>query len=371
MEHTRRTWATVDLAAAKENIIKIRKIVGHSCAMMSVVKADAYGHGAVEIAKTIGDFTDFFAVSNIDEAVQLRVAGIQKPLLILGHTPPHSMSLLAQHDITQTVFSYEYGKKLSQAAQILGKKVNVHIKIDTGMNRLGFSAQNEEAFANSVREIKELSKEPFLGFEGIFTHFAVADEPENPFTKIQFQRFTDCISALEKEGIVFRFRHASNSAAIINFPEMKLNMVRPGLILYGITTNRPDALGLKPVMALKTTVSFIHDFRKGDSVSYGRTFTAPHDMRIATLPIGYADGLFRALSKNLSVIINGQSAPIIGRICMDQCMADVTNLNVNTEDEVTVFGERKSVYDLSDAIDTIPYEIICDIGKRVPRIYKK
>ena len=371
MEHTRRTWATVNLASAKENIVKIRRIVGHGCALMSVVKADAYGHGAVEISKTIEDFTDYFAVSNIDEAVQLRNAGRKKPILILGYTPPHSMNLLAEYDITQTVFSYEYGKMLSQAAAALGKKVNVHIKIDTGMNRLGFSAQSAEAFNASVNEIRELAKESSLVFDGIFTHFAVADEPSNPFTQIQFKRFTDIVSALENEGIRFRFRHAANSAAILNYPEMKLNMARPGLILYGITTNRPDKIGLKPVMELKTTVSFVHDFKKGDSVSYGLTYTAEKDMKIATLPIGYADGLFRALSKNLTVSINGQSAPIIGRICMDQCMADVTGLDVNTEDEVTVFGERKSVYELSDAIDTIPYEIICDIGKRVPRIYIK
>ena len=258
----------------------------------------------------------------------------------------------------------------SEAAKSLNGTVNVHIKIDTGMNRLGFNVQNADALIDSVKEIKELSHEKSLCFEGIFTHFAVSDEPSNPFTRLQFSRFTECVSALEKEGIKFRFRHAANSAAIINFPEMKLNMVRPGLILYGIPTNRPDTIGLKPVMALKTTVSFIHDFRKGDSVSYGQTFTAPRDMKIATLPIGYADGLFRALSKSLKVIINGQTAPIIGRICMDQCMADITGLDVKTEDEVTVFGEGKSVYELSDAIDTIPYEIVCDIGKRVPRIYK-
>lgn len=371
MEHTRRTWATVNLAAAKENIIKIRKIVGHSCALMSVVKADAYGHGASEIAKAIGDYSDFFAVSNIDEAVQLRNAGINKPVLILGYTPPHSMNLLAEYGITQTVFSYEYGKTLSDAAKAIGTKITVHIKIDTGMNRLGFSAQNKEAFDNSVKEIKALSKEEFLEFEGIFTHFAVADEPSNPFTQTQFNRFCDCVSALEKEGIQFRFRHAANSAAIINFPEMKLNMARPGLILYGITTNRPDTIGLKPVMELKTTVSFIHDFKKGDSVSYGQTYVAKRDMKIATLPIGYADGLFRSLSKNLNVVINGKNAPVIGRICMDQCMVDVTGLDVKTEDEVTIFGEGKSVYELSDSIETIPYEIICDIGKRVPRVYIK
>ncbi len=339
--------------------------------MTSVVKADAYGHGAVEISRTIEDFTDHFAVSNIDEAVQLRESGIRKPILILGYTPPSSMSLLAEYGVTQTVFSYDYGKILSAAARASGKDIKVHIKIDTGMNRLGFSAQNEEDLSLSISQIRELHKEKGLDFEGIFTHFAVADETEKPFTRIQFDRFMKCVSGLESENIVFRYRHAANSAAIINYPEMKLNMVRPGLILYGITTNRPDTLGLKPVMELKTTVSFVHSLKKGDSVSYGQTYVAEKDMKIATLPIGYADGLFRALSRNLKVIINGREAPVIGRICMDQCMADVTGLDVRTEDEVTVFGNGKSVYDLSDAIDTIPYEIICDIGKRVPRIYIK
>ena len=371
MNHTRRTWATVDLTAAEENINKIRSIVGGDCAIMSVVKADGYGHGAVEISKTIDKNTDYFAVSNIDEAIQIRVGGIEKPILILGYTPPRSMDLIAKYDVTQTVFSYDYGKMLAQAAEDLGKKIKVHIKIDTGMNRLGFSVQNEEEKALSTEKIKELYKGKNLEFEGIFTHFAVADEPEKPFTKIQFERFTEFVSLLEKEGIKFRYRHAANSAAILNFPEMKLDMVRPGLILYGITTNRPDTVGLKPVMELKTTVSFVHDFRKGDSVSYGQTYIAPKDMKIATLPIGYADGLFRSLSKSLKVLINGKEAPIIGRICMDQCMVDVSGLDVKTEDEVTVFGGGKSVYELSDAIDTIPYEIICDIGKRVPRVYLK
>lgn len=369
MNHTRRTWATVDLSAARDNIKKIRNIVGSDCAIMSVVKADGYGHGAVEISKAIDENTDFFAVSNIDEAIQIRNGGINKPILILGYTPPRSMDLIAEHDVTQTVFSYEYGKMLAEAAESLNKKIKVHIKIDTGMNRLGFSVQNEEEKKASIVKIKELSKERLLEFEGIFTHFAVADEPEDPFTKTQFGRFTDCVDTLEKDGIKFRYRHAANSAATLNFPEMKLDMVRPGLILYGITTNRPDTVGLKPVMELKTTVSFVHEFKKGDSVSYGRTYVAEKDMKIATLPIGYADGLFRALSKNLKVLINGKEAPIIGRICMDQCMVDVTGLDVKTEDEVTVFGAEKSVYELSDAIDTIPYEIICDIGKRVPRVY--
>lgn len=370
MEHTRRTWATVDLTAAKENIIKIRKIVGHGCSITSVVKADAYGHGAVEISRTIEDFTDCFAVSNIDEAVQLRDGGIKKPVLILGYTPPHSMKLLADYGITQTVFSFDYGEMLASSARTAGKIIKAHIKIDTGMNRLGFSAQNDDDLSLSIRQIKDLNKEKGLEFEGIFTHFAVADETDSPFTRLQFDRFMKCVFELEKEGIKFRYRHAANSAAILNYPEMKLDMVRPGLILYGITTNRPDKIGLKPVMELKTTVSFVHKLKKGDSVSYGQTYVAEKDMTIATLPIGYADGLFRALSKKLTVMINGEEAPVIGRICMDQCMVDVTGLDVKTEDEVTVFGSGKSVYELSDAIDTIPYEIICDIGKRVPRVYK-
>ncbi len=370
MDHTRRTWATVDISAARDNIKTIRNIIGKDCALMSVVKADAYGHGAVEISKAINEESDFFAVSNIDEAIQLRNGGITKPILILGYTPPHSMELIAKYNVTQTVFSYEYGKMLSSAAEKIKKKIRVHIKIDTGMNRIGFSAQDEDILCMSLQKIKKLANERFLEFEGIFTHFAVADEPEDPFTETQFKRFMNCIELLEKDGIKFKYRHAANSAAILNFPKMKLDMVRPGLILYGITTNRPDNIGLKPVMELKTTVSFVHDLKKGDTVSYGRIFVADKNMKIATLPIGYADGLFRALSENMSVIINGQKAPIIGRICMDQCMADVTGLDVKTEDEVIIFGNGKSVYELSDAIDTIPYEIICDIGKRVPRVYK-
>jgi len=369
MNHTRRTWATVNLGAAAENIKIIRNTVGKDCAVMSVVKADAYGHGAIEIARTIDFQSDCYAVSNIDEAIQLRDGGIKKPILILGYTPPHSMMLLAAYDITQTVFSLNYGKMLAKAAENAGKPIDVHIKIDTGMNRLGFSAQSDDDLVASVEEISKLSKEKYLHFEGIFTHFAVADEPENPFTKVQFSRFMKAVEMLESKGIKFRYRHVSNSAAIMNFPEMRLDMVRPGLILYGLPTNPPDCRGLKPVMELKTTVSFVHKLNKGNSVSYGMNFTADKDMKIATVPIGYADGLFRSLSGKTSFLINGKNAPVIGRICMDQCMVDVTDIDVKTEDEVTVFGEGLPVLNLSDSIGTICYEIICDIGKRVPRIY--
>ena len=374
MNYTRRTWATVDTNAIKNNIDKIRDFVGNKTRIMSVIKADGYGHGAVAAARVLAEKSDYFAVSNIDEAMQLRSENIEKPILILGYTPPNSMNLLAEHNITQTVFSVTYAMLLNEAAKSSGKRICVHVKIDTGMNRLGFGAKNDKETAASAEEIEKIYKEcKNLDFEGIFTHFAVADEPEKDFTELQYDRFLKIIDLCEKSGVFFPIKHCCNSAATLNFPQMHLDMVRPGLILYGILPTNTENIGLEPAMSLKTTVSFLHKVKKGETVSYGRTFTADRDMTVATLPIGYADGLFRVLSDKINVVINGQKAPLIGRICMDQCMADVTGLDVSTEDTVLIFGSHKDekapIELIADTAETIPYEIICDIGKRVPRVY--
>lgn len=372
----KRTWVEIDLDALDNNFRNIRACVPDGCKIMSVIKAGAYGHGATRIAAELEPQTDWFAVSNTDEAMQLRRAGIRKPVLILGYSDPEQIPFLADNDITQTVYSEEYAGRIAEKLNACGKKISVHIKIDTGMNRIGFPAYSDSDAENSAEIIARIhEKYPCLEFNGIFSHFAVADSLSGDFTTTQFARFTSVVEKLRLKGLTFALRHICNSAAIINDPEMHLDMVRPGLILYGLYPDevRKD-IGLIPVMQLKSVVSHVHTLRKGETVSYGRLFTAPEDMKIATVPVGYADGLFRTLSGDTEFFIAGsvnRKVPQIGRICMDQCMLDVTGLDVRQDDEVTVFGREPRVDELAAAAGTIPYELICAVSPRVPRVYLK
>lgn len=380
-EFLKRTWADIDLDAIEHNYHVIRDAVKSETMICCIIKADAYGHGAVMLAheyERLG--ADWFAVSNIEEATQLRTNGISTPILILGYTPPEMAYELASNNISQSILSIDYAKKLSDCAAKSNVSVKVHIKVDTGMSRIGFMYQSPMRDGKSIDEMADACRLPNLLPEGIFTHFAVADEGEDGenFTKEQFDDFIDAVSKLEHLGIKFKIRHCSNSAAIFDYPEYYLDMVRPGVILYGLepSSKIENPHDLVPAMELKTVISLIKTVEPCSSVSYGRTYITEKPTKIATLPIGYADGYLRAYSGRADVIVNGKRAPIIGRVCMDQLMIDVTDCTgINEGDTVTVFGKDKGEYlsidELANMAGTINYELICILGKRVPRIYKR
>jgi alanine racemase len=347
--------------------------------MMAVVKADAYGHGAPFVAKEFDALgADYFGVSNIEEALQLRRCGISKPILILGYTPPEYADVLIEKKISQTVFSLDYAKELSAAAVKSGGKITAHIKIDTGMSRIGFLFHNECESKESLDEITKAAALQGLDLEGAFTHFAVADEPDNEFTHTQFNRFIDALSALESRNVKFRLRHCCNSAGLLNFPEMQLDMVRPGIILYGLTpcAGMPMPIELKPVMSLKTAISQVKELDKDTAISYGMTYRTQNKSVIATLPIGYADGYARSLSNSAEVLIKGKRASVVGRVCMDQSMADITAIDGATVSDIATIigsdgGEQVTMEEIASKMGTINYETACLIGKRVPRVFLK
>lgn len=374
-----RTWARIDLDALTHNYQVIRERLRPGTKMMAVVKADAYGHGVKYVAPLLDRLgAEQFAVSNIEEAMQLRALSVKKPILILGYTPPYLAKTLAQHEISQTVFDSEYAAALSRHATADGVTVRMHIKIDTGMGRLGF-IHHDLQDCDAIEQIRSVCKLPGLAREGIFTHFASSDldgDQDGSFTRRQFDLFCDVIDRLKQDGITFCLRHCCNSAATLRNPEMQLDMVRPGIILYGMEPSGAlrNAADLRPAMTLQSVISMVKDLHPGDSVSYGRTYTAQHEIRAATIPIGYADGYPRSLSNNGYILIRGQKAPIIGRVCMDQTVVDVTGIPKAQEgDEVLLFGSDANgtlpVEEYSALCGTINYETVCLVGKRVPRIY--
>lgn len=374
-----RTWAEVDIDNILHNVKVIRQTLTGNSKIIAVVKADAYGHGAVAVAKALEKETDMFALSSIDEVVQLRNAGVRGEMLILGYTPSQFADVLLKENITQTVFSYDYIRDIYNALGESGRKLKVHVKLDTGMSRLGFDVQSNETRKQTVEQLKRAVDEfsDRLDFEGIFTHFAVSDEPELDFTDIQFERYKKTVDELKEKGVVFAMHHVCNSAAVINYPQYHLDRCRPGIILFGMLPDKNTRdIGLRPALSLKAVVSQTRTIEAGMTVSYGRKFTATEKMTLATLPIGYADGYSRLLSNNGEVLIHGKRAKIVGRICMDQCMIDVSDIpDVKRGDEVTIIGrdgdEVISATDIADRMNTINYEITCLIGKRVPRVYIK
>lgn len=374
-----RTWAEVDIDNILHNVKVIRQTLTGNSKIIAVVKADAYGHGAVAVAKALEKETDMFALSSIDEVVQLRNAGVRGEMLILGYTPSQFADVLLKENITQTVFSYDYIRDIYNALGESGRKLKVHVKLDTGMSRLGFDVQSNETRKQTVEQLKRAVDEfsDRLDFEGIFTHFAVSDEPELDFTDIQFERYKKTVDELKEKGVVFAMHHVCNSAAVINYPQYHLDRCRPGIILFGMLPDKNTRdIGLRPALSLKAVVSQTRTIDAGMTVSYGRKFTATEKMTLATLPIGYADGYSRLLSNNGEVLIHGKRAKIVGRICMDQCMIDVSDIpDVKRGDEVTIIGrdgdEVISATDIADRMNTINYEITCLIGKRVPRVYIK
>ena len=368
----RRTWAEIDLDALEHNYRRARTLTGSGVRYLGVVKADAYGHGAVQIGRKLESLgADYLAVSSLDEARELRHGGITMPVLILGHTPPDMVPELIRYHITQAVSALAKAEEYSAAAVACGGTLRVHIKVDTGMSRLGFLVRGGH-FEGGIASIAAACALPGLDAEGIFTHFAVADEDgeeDEAYTREQFGLFTAVIDALAQRGRTFAIRHCANSGALARYPEMYLDMVRPGIALYGAGADA-QRLDLRPVMSLKTCISTIKVFDPDTTVSYGRTFRTTERTRMGVLPIGYADGFFRGLSNRASVLTDQGSAPIRGRICMDMCMVDLTELpDVHVGDAVEIFGQRQRVDDLASMLGTIPYELTCAVSKRVPRLY--
>lgn len=368
----RRTWAEIDLDALEHNYRRARTLTGSGVRYLGVVKADAYGHGAVQIGRKLESLgADYLAVSSLDEARELRHGGITMPVLILGHTPPDMVPELIRYHITQAVSALAKAEEYSAAAAACGGTLRVHIKVDTGMSRLGFLVRGSH-FDGGVASIAAACALPGLDPEGIFTHFAVSDEDgeeDESYTREQFGLFTAVIDALAQRGRTFAIRHCANSGALARYPEMYLDMVRPGIALYGAGADA-QRLDLRPVMSLKTCVSTIKVFDPDTTVSYGRTFRTTERTRMGVLPIGYADGFFRGLSNRASVLTDQGPAPIRGRICMDMCMVDLTELpDVHVGDAVEIFGQRQRVDDLASMLGTIPYELTCAVSKRVPRLY--
>lgn len=376
MESTlRRTWSEIDLDALKYNYGVLREKVGKDVKFLGVVKADAYGHGSVMVAKTLEEAgADYLAVSSIDEAMELRLNDIIMPILILGHTPKEQVERLIEYDITQAVTCKAKAVEYSNEAVKINKTLKIHIKVDTGMSRLGYLCDNS-FFENGVAGILEAINMRGLYAEGIFTHFAVSDEigdEYDAYTKHQINLFTEVIREVErKAGRKFAIKHCANTGAVARFPETYLDMVRPGLLLYGYGEFAKE-LNLKPVMTLKTTVSTIKIYPEGTPISYGGIYKTDRTARIGVLPYGYADGFLRSLSNKCSLMTVDGPAPVRGKICMDMCMIDITDkVNVEVGSEVEVFGNNNPIDTLATIAGTIPYELTCAVSKRVPRKYIK
>ncbi len=373
MEYLCRTWAEIDTKAIVHNCALVKKACGKD--IYAVVKADGYGHGAVKVAKALcgARLVRGFAVSNIAEAEELREAKIDLPILILGYTPIDVACKLWEMDIAQCVYSLEYATALSEAAKQNGKVITAHLKLDTGMGRLGFDCRRDTL--DGIHEAKEALRLDGLFFEGVFTHFATADSTQcddKAFTKAQYDRFKCAVSVLECGGHKFNIKHCGNSAGCLSLDLENTDCVRAGIVLYGLTPDKSFPLGsdFKPAMSLISVVSEVKDIAENTTVSYGRTYTAPSKRRIATVTAGYADGVPRLLSGSGEVIVRGKRAKIVGRVCMDQFCIDVSDIDgVCMGDEVTIFGKGISANEVAEHAQTINYEIICGISKRVPKVY--
>ncbi len=380
LEFLRRTWAQINLDALDNNIEQIKNVLRPGTGLCAVVKADCYGHGYAYTAQQMQESgADRFAVSNLAEALQLRKAGIDRPILILGYTPPDKTRELVYNDISQAVYSLAYAKALSDNASICGVRVNAHIKIDTGMSRIGFLYHDSVDDYPVIDEIEKACTLPGINPEGIFTHFSSADCTDGElFTRLQYDLFLSAVDRLASRGIYFELRHCSNSAGILNYREMNFDMVRAGIILYGLypSPSVERTVRLLPVMELKTVISMLKNIPADTPVSYGRTFTSKREMTVATVPIGYADGYPRRLSNKMSMLVNGRRAPVIGNVCMDQTMLDVTDIgNVYEGRQITVFGRDGGAYisvdEVAEKAGLINYEVLCSLSRRVPRVYIK
>ena len=379
MELLRRTWAEINLDHLEYNYRQLRSHVGGDCKYLGVVKADAYGHGAVQISHTLEELgADYLAVSNLEEAIQLRRVDVTLPVLLLGYTPSRYARDMAQMGIRQEIHSLDYARNLDAQLQGTDLTLPVHLKIDTGMSRLGIPAQD---LAWAMDELLAVCRLKHLRPEGVFTHFPVADSlaPEDQaYTRNQFDQFLRVCQGLHDAGVQGLLRHCANSGATIQYPEFALDMVRPGIATYGLSPEPALAplLPLRPLMTLRTTVSQVRSYEAGTYISYGRTYQTQAPSRVAVLPIGYADGLPRRLSNQVSFLLHGRQVPVVGRICMDMCMVDITQVerDVQPGDEVVVFGTvpgANTCDALAAQLDTISYELTCDINKRMTRIYMR
>ncbi|MDO5344889.1 MAG: alanine racemase [Lachnospiraceae bacterium] len=368
-----RVYAKIDLGAIEENFYRMKANLRPGTKMVAVIKTDGYGHGAVEIARLteVWDYIWGFAVATVEEALELRQAGIQKPILILGFVFPEHYETVARQELRPAVFKLDMARQLSEAAVHIGKTIKMHLALDTGMTRIGFPDTDQ-----AVRLIQEINRLPGLETEGLFTHFARADEADKTNARKQLERYLAFAGKLEAAGVTIPMKHCSNSAGILEMPEANLDAVRAGITIYGIYPSdemKRDQIKLKPAMELKSHIAYIKEVEAGVPVSYGGTYVTEQPMRIATIPVGYGDGYPRSLSNKGYVLINGKRARILGRVCMDQFMADVTDIPARELDEVTLMGrdgtELLSVDTLGALSGRFPYEFVCDIGKRVPRIY--
>lgn len=371
LEEIRPVWAEINLDNLAHNIREVRKHTDKDALVTAVVKANGYGHGSVEISRTFLDNgADRLAVALLTEAIELRKGNITEPILILGYTPPTQYEKLLEYNIIQTIYNYEDAKILSNKAVELGKKATIHIKIDSGMGRIGFLPTED-----SIKDIINISKLPNIYVEGIFTHLAKADEIDKSHAMEQFEKYMKVVNNLEKHGLSIPLKHVSNSAGIIDIPKFNLNMVRAGIMIYGFYPSEEveKNMKLKPAMTLKAKISHLKVVPKGTGISYGQIFVTEKESKIATIPIGYADGFTRMLTGKAEVTVRGKRAKIVGKICMDQCMIDVTNIDdVKLGDEVVIFGyglDCPSADELASKLGTINYEIVCMVGRRVPRVY--
>jgi alanine racemase len=368
-----RTYAEIDLDAIAHNVRELRRITDPSAELIAVVKADGYGHGAEMVGKTaLKNGADRLAVALVDEGLALREKGIDAPILVFGYIPPVLAETAIKNGLTLTVFSKDLVEALVLSSKRLGSPANVHVKIDTGMNRVGIKPEEAIDF------IKWLKTQEGIIVEGIYTHFASADERDKTYAKTQFGRFCRVLKELEEEGIKIPLPHCANSAAIIDLPETHLKGVRAGIAIYGLWPS-PEVdhsrLTLQPAMCFKTRVSRVKTVPSQVGVGYGRTYYTARESLLAALPVGYADGYTRGLSGRAEVLLKGKRIPVVGRICMDQCMVDATGLaEVEVGDEVVLFGRQGeqflAVEELAEILGTISYELVCGVGKRVPRVYR-
>lgn len=372
MKEYYRVYADIDLDAIYENVKNAKALLKKDTKMMAIVKADGYGHGAVEVARQIDELVDAYGVAILEEGIELRKAGFTKPILILGYTPKPLYPAMIRYDIATAVFTMEMAKEISDTAVAMHKNANIHIKLDTGMSRIGFAITKE-----SKEIIEQIAKLPGIEIKGCFSHFARMDEKDKTKANEQFAKFTKMVNALEKDGVDLGIRHISNSAGIMEAPEVQMDMVRNGICLYGLYPSeevQKERLPLKPAMELKAYVSYVKTLEPGVEIGYGGTYTTTKKTRVATIPVGYADGYSRCLSGKGSVLIHGKKTPILGRVCMDQFMVDVTDIdNVCVGDRVTLFGKDGdsciTIEEISAMAHSFNYEFVCDIGKRIPRVY--
>lgn len=367
-----RVWAEIDLDAIYQNAAAAKALLKPGTRLMAVIKADGYGHGAVPLAEVLDPLADAYGVAIVEEGIELRQAGVTKPILILGYTPESQYIPMLEYDIMGTVYTKEMALALSQTACQMGKEAKVHIKLDTGMSRIGFLPSQE-----SLQEIRNIAAMPGLQIDGCFTHFARMDETDKTRAKEQFRRFLDFTAQIEAAGIPLPVKHASNSAGIIEMPEVNLDMVRDGICLYGLYPSEEvtqSRLPLIPAMQWKARVSYVKTLPAGVEIGYGGTYTTKRETRLATIPVGYADGYPRSLSNRGSVLIHGQKAPVLGRVCMDQFMVDVTEISDVKEGTIaTLFGRDGDAFlpveEVAELAGSFQYEFVCDVGKRVPRVY--